>query len=221
MRHPRQENPDGDGISLPVLVIQAPPTPDEGRFFNTILEEIGAPYKPKDRIDTKQSQIIRILKLTNTRILIIDEIHHIMAGPTNKHHSFLNSIKYLGNELKIPIVGVGTRDAFNAVHTDDQLSSRFEPLILPRWQANREYRRLIMSFERIIPLKNPSHLAESGLATKLHDMSEGLIGELSTLISKAAVKAIENGTECITKKLLDSINWLPPADRKWKSKELV
>jgi hypothetical protein len=35
--------------------------------------------------------------------------------------------QYLGNELKLPIVAVGTQDAFNAISTDPQLANRFEP----------------------------------------------------------------------------------------------
>ena len=48
-------------------------------------------------------------------MLIIDDVQHVLAGPTLKQRHFRNVIKYLGNELQIPIVGVGTRDAFNAL----------------------------------------------------------------------------------------------------------
>src|SRR2546423_1765777 len=67
------------------------------------------------------------------RMLIIDEIHHVLAGSLLQQHNFLNTIKHLSNELQIPIVGVGTREAFNALQTDPQLANRFEPVFLPRW----------------------------------------------------------------------------------------
>jgi Bacterial TniB protein len=214
--HPEREHPDGDRLCLPVLYIQAPPVPDEARFYNTILEKLGAPYRSADRIDKKQFQSIRILSKIETRILIIDEIQHILAGNQNKQRNFLNTIKYLGNELQIPIVGVGTKDAFNAIQTDPQLSNRFEPAILPRWEMNDEYLKLLASFERMIPLRKPSKLAEKDLALKVLNLSEGTIGEVSSLLGKAAVKAIETGGESISTKLIDSLDWTRPSERKWR-----
>jgi len=217
--HPPSEEPEG--IVLPVLVVQAPPTPDEVRFYNTILETLVAPYKPRDRIDTKQFQAIRILTRIQTRMLIIDEIQHIIAGNLNKQRNFLNSIKYIGNELQIPIVGVGTQEAFNAVQTDRQLANRFEPALLPKWQMGKEYLKLLASFERMLPLRKPSNLIGNTLALKLLSMSGGIIGELSEILSRAAVKAIETGGECITAKLLESIDWTHPLERKRMARENV
>ena len=42
-KHPATDNPGGDGVRVPVLLIQAPPVPDEGRFYNTILESLLLP----------------------------------------------------------------------------------------------------------------------------------------------------------------------------------
>lgn len=217
-KHPAYDAPDGDGIVLPVMVIQVPPIPDESRFYNAILDKLFAPYRSGDRPDKKQFQVIRLLTRLNTRMLILDEIHHIIAGNHNKQRHFLNTIKYLGNELQVPLVGVGIKDAYNAIQTDPQLSNRFEPMTLPRWEIGTEYLRLLASFERMLPLKKPSHLVEKSLALKLLSMSEGIIGELSALLTEATVKAIRNGTEQITAKLLDSIGWIQPSDRKWKAK---
>jgi hypothetical protein len=215
--HPEREHPDGDRLSLPVLYIQAPPTPDEARFYNTILEKLGAPYRAADRIDRKQFQSIRILSKIETKMLIIDEVQHVIAGNQGRQRAFLNTIKYLGNELQIPIVGVGTKDAFNAIQTDPQLSNRFEPAILPRWEMGNEYLKLLASFERMMPLKKPSGLVENALALKVLSMSEGTIGEISSLLGKAAVKAIETGGECVSPKLLDSLDWTRPSERKWRA----
>jgi Bacterial TniB protein len=81
-----------------------------------------------------------------------------MAGNSLRQNWFLNVIKYLGNELKLPIVAVGTQDAFNALSTDPQLANRFEPAVLPRWHYDREFLRLLMSFEQVLPLRNESRL---------------------------------------------------------------
>ena len=94
----------------------------------------------------------------------------------------MNAIKYLSNELQIPLVAVGTLEAVRAIQADPQLASRFYRTELPLWCMGREYRKLLASFERMLPLKRPSQLAKAPLATKLLAVTEGTIGELSTLL---------------------------------------
>jgi len=219
--HPAADNPNTEQFHLPVLVVQAPPVPSETRFYNAILEKLSAPYRASDRVDKKQFQVLKILSRVRIQMMIIDEIHQIVAGKTGKQRQFLNTIKYLGNELQIPIVGVGTYEAFNAIQTDPQLANRFEPTVLPRWEQGQEFLRLLSSFERMLPLKRPTHLADKDLAFKLLSMSEGTIGELSTLLSRAAITAIEKKTETISPKLLDGMGWIRPSERKWRSEKNV
>lgn len=212
--HPCVENAHGDGNVLPVLYVQAPPVPDEKRFYNAILSALNAPYKPNENVDAKQAQVFRLLRRVQLQMLVLDEIHHIIAGTIIKQRHFLNVIKYLGNELQIPIVGVGTHDAFNALQTDSQLANRFRPMFLPRWEAGEEWDRLLFSFERRLPLRKPSSLAEPALGDKLLTKSEGWIGELSMLLTDAAVEAIRSGRERIDAKVLDRIEWVPPSSRR-------
>ncbi|MCI0391903.1 MAG: TniB family NTP-binding protein [Acidobacteria bacterium] len=219
--HPATDDPNTERFQLPVLVVQAPPVPSETRFYNAILEKLSAPYRASDRVDKKQFQVLKILSRVRIQMMIIDEIHQIVAGKTGKQRQFLNTIKYLGNELQIPIVGVGTYEAFNALQTDPQLANRFEPTVLPRWEQGQEYLRLLSSFERMLPLKRPTHLAEKDLAFKLLVMSEGTIGELSALLARAAMSAIEKKTETITPKLLDGLGWVRPSERKWRAEKNV
>jgi hypothetical protein len=219
--HPAEDNPEGQGIRVPVLTIQAPPTPDEGRFYNAILERLFAPYKPNDRVDKKQVQVVKLLNYVQLRMLVVDEIHHLLAGNLNKQRAFLNVIKYLGNELQVPIVGVGTKDAFRAIQTDPQLANRFEPAVLPRWSFDTDFLRLLASFERMLPLAKPSALHDTTLATRLHSMSEGYLGELSNLLTMAAVTAVESGAERIEGKLLEGLDWISPSGRRRQAERVL
>jgi hypothetical protein len=54
-------------------------------------------------------------------MLVIDELHNVLAGRSDKRREFLNLIRFLGNQLRIPLVGVGTREAYLAIRSDDQL----------------------------------------------------------------------------------------------------
>jgi hypothetical protein len=212
-RHPADDNPDGDAAVIPVLAVQAPPLPSESRLYDAILEALFAPYKPRDHVSKKQFQVLRILRGVQTRMLIIDEIHHVLVGSTNQQRVVMNAIKYLSNELQIPLVAVGTLEAVRAIQADPQLASRFYRTELPLWCMGREYRKLLASFERMLPLKRPSQLAKAPLATKLLAVTEGTIGELSTLLKSAAIYAVRTGTERIDMSILAGLEWEPPSTR--------
>jgi hypothetical protein len=59
-QHPPDDNPDGDAKIIPVIIVQAPPTADEGRFYNHILTQLNAPFKENDRPGKKYIQVITI-----------------------------------------------------------------------------------------------------------------------------------------------------------------
>jgi hypothetical protein len=172
-----------------------------------------APYKSRDQVAKKQFQVLRLLRAVNTQLLVIDEIHHAMVGPANQQRIVMNALKYLSNELQIPLVGVGTREAIRAVQADPQLASRFHRVELATWHMGREYRKLLASFERMLPLKRPSQLHKDPLATQLLAMSEGTIGELSTLLKIAAIYAVRTGIERIDKQALAAVEWELPSAR--------
>lgn len=205
--------PETDQLTIPVLYVQAPFKPDERMFFINILEALNAPYSVKERSLRLYQQVVSILKKVETKILIIDEIHHILAGGYITQRVFLNMIKYLANDLQIVIIASGIRDALSAINTDKQLANRFEPAILPKWTMDEEYLRLLSSFEAILPLKKPSNLTQEDIAMKILSLSGGTIGEISTILKKAAVQAIHNKKECIDLQLLGRTGYIAPANR--------
>jgi Bacterial TniB protein len=219
--HPATDDPSGEGATIPVLLIQAPPVPQELRLYHSILEALACPYRPSESAARKLPQVMNLLRRVGLRMLVIDEIHHILAGPISSQRQMLNVLKYLGNELQIPLVGVGTKDAIRAVQTDPQLANRFEPAALPRWDLDRDYLKLLASFERALPLREPSNLSEPSLATRLLAMSEGTIGELSSLLTAAAMHAVRIGRERIDGTLLSELDWTPPSERKRQVERMV
>jgi hypothetical protein len=64
-------------------------------------------------------------------MLIVDEVHSILAGTFREQRIFLNAIRFLANELRIPLVCAGTHEAKQALMTDQQLADRFEAFELP------------------------------------------------------------------------------------------
>lgn len=81
-----------------------------------------------------------------------------IAGSSQRE--FLNLLRFLGNELRLPLVGIGTKEAYLAIRTDDQLENRFEPMVLPAWQEGKELESLLASFVAILPLPPIKHRIE-------------------------------------------------------------
>jgi hypothetical protein len=205
---------DYDIVVAPVIVVQAPPEPDGRSFYNKILELLNAPVIKSENADAKERRIIALFKKLEIKLLIIDEIHHVLAGSPIKQRVFLNILKHLSNELKISIICVGTNEAFNVIQSSPQLANRFETMILERWKNNQVYLQLLANYEALLPLEKPSFLTESSISAKILSMSEGLIGEINTILIKAGELAIKSGINKIDHKILDNIEYVSPEDRK-------
>ena len=124
-------------------------------------------------------------------------------------------LRFLGNTLRIPIVGLGTKQAQIAVRSDDQLENRFEPIPLPTWQDDTIFARLLASFERALPLRERSALADAPeLRSLVLRRSTGLIGEVAALLTAATVHAFLHGHECIDRGMLDGCDYRGPDERR-------
>jgi hypothetical protein len=212
-KHKPEVHLAGEPSRFPVLVVQAPNVPDESRFYNAILSQIYAPFRASARVDQRQLQAIRMLDTIGVKLLVIDEIHNILAGTTVKQQQFRNAIRYLGNELQIPIVAVGTRDAYFAIQLDKQLENRFDVALVPKWTMDADYLRLLASFEATLSLAKASNLIETSLALKILALSEGTIGEVARLLVAAAQHAIDTGTEQIDLSVITGCGYTPPSQR--------
>lgn len=219
-RHLAYERPDRSGVDVPVLYIQAPPGPDERGLYNAIMNRLWESTRASESTDRARDRVVAILKKVQVRMIVIDEIHDLLAGPLLKQRRFLNVLKYLGNELRVPIVGVGIKDAARAVQVDPQLANRFLPEVLPHWELNADFARLMASFESLLPLKNPSALADKELASRILAMTGGTIGEMSRLLNEAAIYAIKKKTERIDAEGLAKCGYNSPSERKRKADRL-
>lgn len=204
----------GGAIKAPVIYLQCPGMPDEARLYNSILLKLCKKFRHSATPQEKLVLTLDALSKIELRILALDEVNFTEVGTAAKQKRFLNALRFLANELRISIVCLGTEEMMRVIRTVPAVENRFVPTVLPRWQPNKEFRALLASFERIIPLKYPSNLQSQKLASKLLTRSEGTIGELKMLLGTAAAFAMRKGTERITEELIDTCNYLPPSARK-------
>lgn len=198
---------------VPILVMQMPAVATMGRFYRAILDALHAPVSWSARPGQLESLAVSTMRRSRVRILVIDEIHNMFGASNSARLEFLNVLRFLGNELRIPLVGVGTREAYLVIRNDPQLENRFEPFVLSKWSLDSDFLSLLASFEALLPLRRESRLSAPAMATYLLTRSEGTIGELSRLITATAELAIRTGSERIDNETLAASPYTSPSRR--------
>jgi hypothetical protein len=138
-------------------------------------------------------------------MIVVDEVHNLLAGSAREQRASLNLLKFLSNQVPCSIVALGTRDALAAFQTDPQIASRFPGLELPRWQENEDLRGFLAGFERQLPLRKASGISDDRvIVSSIMHATSGITGDIAALLSRAAEAAIRARTECITPELLQT-----------------
>jgi len=209
----------GEGRTMPVVYVQAPPNGNAALLYTAILESIGAPHRPTWLMNRKIFELQNLLPKLGTRMLIVDELHHILAGTVRDRSVFLNVLKSLSSEFGIPIVGIGTKELLRAMHTDEQFASRFEPYRLKQWNADEDYARFLVQLCRHAGFKDTSAVKQKGFVRTIHRQSKGLTGEAWKLMSRLLEYAETQGSDKLDIGMLEKIGWVMPGERRWMASQ--
>jgi hypothetical protein len=145
-----------------VASLQMPPEPLEKDFYDELLIAMGAVVSVSSSMVSARSRARMFARQFGLRLLIIDEIHAMLAGTFRQQRIFLNSIRFLANDLRLPLLCVGTQEAHQALLTDQQLADRFAAFELPCWQDDAAFAQLLKTFAsilvalRAVPPENPA-----------------------------------------------------------------
>ncbi len=144
--------------TMPIVMVQMPPQPTEDEFYTELM--LAMNYAEFDHISLRSLRSLarRSLGEFGTRVLVLDEIDKMLAGSPRQQRVFLNTIRFLTNDLKIPIICAGTEDARIAILTDPNLADRFAAFELAPWRNDHALRQLMASFAGLLPLRRPSRL---------------------------------------------------------------
>lgn len=211
-------DPDDERARLPVLFLETPPKPDEGRFYRELLGRLSVSVSHREPPDDMFKRLKVVVRNLEIRVIVLDEFNNALGGGPRQQTSFLNAIRYVGNRLRMPIIVSGIPEALAAIQSDPQLANRFEPAFLPRWKWDEDFASFLMSAEKKLFLRKPSNLHEPNKAQKILDLSEGILGEVMDILRRLAEHAIREQVECITPamltlKHLHSLGWTEPSKR--------
>jgi hypothetical protein len=146
------------------------------------------------------------MRAMDVQVLLLDEVHNILAGTFREQRIVLNTLRYLSNELKISLVCFGVNEAREAISGDVQLARRFEEFPLTRWSADEEFEGLVLAIVRNLPLRNPTVISARAMR-RLLQVTNGITSTVFRTLNELAIEAIESGAERVTDAAID--RWQP------------
>lgn len=195
--HPSQFDAVSGTTRTCVAAMQMPPEPLEKDFYDELLIAMGAVVSVSSSMVSVRSRARTFARQLGLRLLIIDEIHAMLAGTFRQQRIFLNSIRFLANDLGLPLLCVGTQEAHQALLTDQQLADRFAAFELPRWQDDAAFAQLLKTFASLLPLQLPSDLCQPKIRQRILALTEGITVRICRVLEASAIAAIMNGVERI------------------------
>jgi hypothetical protein len=136
-----------------IVATQMPPVPVIRSLYAEIVRTININARPSLRLHELEDTAIEMLTHAAPRMLIIDEIQHLLSCTSREQRAALNAIKYLANQLRISIVAAGTHEALHVMRCDPQIASRFEQMELPVWTESEELRRFVAGYLAMLPIR--------------------------------------------------------------------
>jgi hypothetical protein len=177
-----------------------------------ILKFLGAPYLARASQIELTRQACHLLADLGTQLILVDEIHnlnhHTRAGAEASDH-----LKYLAENVAATFVYAGIDTARTGLFNDvrgRQLAGRFVPIhTQPFGYSTTDDRdrwaQLVNGFDDMLRLREQKRGALTRLAGHLYGRAAGSISTLSMMIRSAAITAILDGTEHITKAALNAV----------------
>ena len=151
--------------------------------------------QPEDEFSEGSLNFCALLRTVGAKMIILDEVNGMLAGTYRQQRIFLNAIRFLANDLRVPLVCAGTDLARQALLTDAQLAERFEAFHLKPWKNDAAFAGLLKSLGHILPLREPSDLTGPATKARVHALTSGVTARIFRLIETAAEAAVHSGRE--------------------------
>src|ERR1700730_11731531 len=146
-----------------IVSAELPPVPLLRSLYAEIIRSLSADVSPTMRLHELETRAIGMLQHAAPRMLLIDEIQHLLSCGLRDQRAALNAIKFLANKLRVSIVAAGTHEALHAMRSYPPIASRFEQLELPVWTESQELRRFIAGYLALLPIKKTAAAIDKDL----------------------------------------------------------
>lgn len=203
----RQRYPSGRRI--PVVYVTAPPKGSPRKLAIEFARFLGLPViSPRHNTVDITSTVCQVLIEAQTDLVLVDEIH-LMNLATSSGEELSDHLKYFTEHLPATFAYAGIDVENSGLFTGirgDQLAGRCTLLHTGPFPLNDEWEGLVTTMESTLRLHHHVPGTLPDLHKYLHQRTSGMIGSLSHLIRAAAISAILDGSERITRRQLNSVH---------------
>ena len=168
---------------------------------------LGLPLRTRANVTDIANAVCQVLIDARTDLVLVDEIHNLNHG-TPAGEDLSDHLKYFTEHLPATFIYAGIDVERCGVFTGTrgrQLAGRCELICTGAFPCRDEWAQLIAALEATLRLHHHEPGALPAQARYLHQRTGGMIGSLTHLIRGAAIRAILDGQEAITRPLLDSV----------------
>lgn len=200
------------GPFLPVVYVTVPPAATAKVLAAEFARFLGLPLPRNLNQVNITNAVCDVLCQLGTDLVLVDEIHNLNLATRGGAESS-DQLKYLAERIPATFVyaGIDVEHAglFSGVR-GRQIAGRFASIATtPFAYGSRDQREqwtaLVAALKNALRLHRHRTGALVRLDSYLHERTGGMIGSLSHLIRDAAIGAIFDGTERITKAGLDTV----------------
>lgn len=201
-----------DRSRLPVVYVTVPPAATPKMLAMEFARFFGLDFPTRFNITDVVNAVCATAAHVHVDLVLIDELHNLnLATRTGAEAS--DQLKYFAERLPATFAyaGIDVEDrGLFAGTRGRQIAGRFTVIPTAPFPyapgADRDaWHSLVGTLECILRLHHHQPGTLTGLSEYLYHRSGGMIGSLSQLIRGAAVLAIEDGSECITEDLLETV----------------
>ena len=202
----RQRYPH-NGADIPVVYITAPPAATGRMIAVEFARFLGIPLLRKPNITEVMEAVCGVCLDARTSLIAVDEIHNISLA-TRNGAEVSDTLKYFAERLPATFVYAGINVERNGLLSGtrgEQIAGRFGMVPTGPFPFGPDWTALVSAVETSLRLHQHTPGTLAHLDRYLHQRTTGMIGSLLRLIRSAAIQAVVDGTEAITRDSLDAI----------------
>jgi len=204
MHHRRHPHAAGH---IPVIYITAPPAATPRMVAVEFARFLGLPLTRRANITDVLESVCGVCLDARTTLVCVDEIHNVNLG-TRHGAEASDTLKYFAERLPVTFAFSGIsveRAGLLSGTRGEQIAGRFSMIRTGPFGRGQQWQSLIAALEDSLRLHRHRDGTLLQLSPYLHSRSGGMIGSLLRLVRAAAIQAVLDGTEAITRATLESI----------------